>query len=123
MQILIDMNLSPLWVEFLENNGHTATHWKSIGPANAPDSELMVWAKTNGHVVFTQDLDFTHLIAFAEAHGPSIFQVRTMNNMPDAIGSIVISALTQFEQMLKSGAIVVVDQRRARARILPLRSN
>ena len=121
MRILIDMNLSPQWIEFLTRHSHTPAHWKNIGPENAPDSELMSWAKANDHIVFTQDLDFTHLIALAEASGPSIFQIRTMNNMPDSIGDMVISALKQFEQMLKDGAIVVVDQRRARARILPLR--
>jgi len=121
MQILIDMNLSPLWVDFFKKQNLSAVHWKDIGKANAPDIELIAWARANNHLVFTQDLDFTHLIALTRADGPSILQVRTMNNLPDAIGTTVLAAITQFNDILTRGAIVVVDQHRARARVLPLR--
>ena len=30
MKLLIDMNLSPLWVEFFERNGLYAVHWSRI---------------------------------------------------------------------------------------------
>ena len=45
MKILIDMNLSPTWVAVLEEAGHTATHWSNVGSLNAPDREIMAWAK------------------------------------------------------------------------------
>ena len=41
MKILIDMNLSPAWTDCLEKIGIEATHWSKIGPADAPDSEIM----------------------------------------------------------------------------------
>lgn len=41
MNILIDMNLSPRWVEMLNNAGHHATHWISVGDKGAPDTVLM----------------------------------------------------------------------------------
>jgi predicted nuclease of predicted toxin-antitoxin system len=31
MKILIDMNLSPLWVRFLVTDGIEAVHWSAIG--------------------------------------------------------------------------------------------
>jgi hypothetical protein len=39
MKILIDMNLSPAWVSVLEEAGHTASHWSTIGSLNASDDE------------------------------------------------------------------------------------
>ena len=36
MRFLIDMNLSPKWVEFLTNSGHEAAHWVDIGAPDAP---------------------------------------------------------------------------------------
>jgi len=53
MKILIDMNLSPAWVSVLEEAGHTASHWSTIGSLNAPDRDVLFWAKANGYVLFT----------------------------------------------------------------------
>ena len=58
MRFLIDMSLSPKWVELLTEAGHQATHWTNIGPGNAPDSELLSYAQTNELVILTNDLDF-----------------------------------------------------------------
>ncbi len=57
MKLLLDMNLSPSWVDFLENAGFQSVHWSNIGSHDAPDKEIMTWAKANGYVVFTHDLD------------------------------------------------------------------
>jgi predicted nuclease of predicted toxin-antitoxin system len=32
--------------------GLVALRWSNIGAINAPDSELMAWAATNGYVIF-----------------------------------------------------------------------
>ena len=34
MKILIDMNLSPMWVQFLVSHGIEAVHWSTIGDAS-----------------------------------------------------------------------------------------
>ena len=67
MKILIDMNLSPAWVSVLEEAGHTASHWSTIGSLNAPDREVLLWAKANGYLLFTHDLDFGAILAATEA--------------------------------------------------------
>ena len=67
MKILIDMNLSPAWVSVLEDAGHTASHWSAIGSMNAPDREILSWAKMNGYVLFTHDLDFGAILAATAA--------------------------------------------------------
>ena len=44
MKILIDMNLSPKWVQEFKNYNIEAKHWFDVGRFDAPDSALMDWA-------------------------------------------------------------------------------
>ena len=121
MKLLVDMNLSPDWVELLKQAGWEAVHWSKVGNLRAADSEIMAWTKRNGWVVFTHDLDFGSLLALTQAEGPSVIQVRTQDVTPAAIGELVVSALRQFEPELEQGALIVLDESRARARVLPLK--
>jgi predicted nuclease of predicted toxin-antitoxin system len=41
MKLLLDMNLSPAWVPVLQQEGWQTSHWASVGPINAPDTEIM----------------------------------------------------------------------------------
>jgi len=36
MRFLIDMNLTPRWVQYLRSAGYEAIHWSSVGPLSAP---------------------------------------------------------------------------------------
>jgi predicted nuclease of predicted toxin-antitoxin system len=119
MKLLVDMNLSPEWVRVLEEGGWEATHWSKIGDAGASDSEIMTWAKANGHVVFTHDLDFGAILAATKAQSPSVLQIRTKDVNPHHIRNLVISVLNQFKVQLEKGALVSVDESTSRARILP----
>jgi predicted nuclease of predicted toxin-antitoxin system len=80
----------------------------------------LAWARANDFVVFTHDLDFTTLLALSHATGPSVLQIRTQDVLPSAIGRLVIRVLQQHEAALTQGALVSVDDLRARIRILPL---
>ncbi len=120
MKILVDMNLAPAWVEVLVRSGWETVHWSTVGDPRAPDYILMKWARTNGHVVFTHDLDFSALLAASGAEGPSVIQVRAQDILPTHLELLVVSALRQFETQLDRGALVVVEEARTRARLLPL---
>ncbi len=93
MKLLLDMNLSPMWVRFLEENGFVITH----------------------------DLDFSALLASTEAVGPSVLQVRTQDVLPDTVGSDVVRVLREHRAALDQGAIVSVDALASRVRVLPIR--
>lgn len=86
MKLLLDMNLPPAWVRFLQEEGFAALHWSTVGDSKATDATTMEWARRAGHVVVTHDLDFSALLAATEATGPSVIQVRTQDVLPDAIG-------------------------------------
>jgi predicted nuclease of predicted toxin-antitoxin system len=121
MKLLVDMNLSPDWVAVLKGAGWETEHWSNVGDPRAADSEIMAWAKEHGQVVFTHDLDFGSLLALTQAEGPSVIQVRTQDVTPAAIGTLVIGSLRRFQSELESGALIILDEGRTRARILPLR--
>ncbi|MBI3609981.1 MAG: DUF5615 family PIN-like protein [Nitrospirae bacterium] len=120
MKLLIDMNLSPQWIPVFERWGWQAVHWSSVGDARATDRVIMDWARANGYIVFTHDLDFGGLLAVTQAKGPSVIQVRAQDVMPRHLEEIVIKALKQYKAQLESGALITVDESTSRARILPI---
>jgi len=121
MKILIDMNLSPDWVEVLRRDGFDSIHWSRLGDPRASGQTIMDWARANDHVVFTHDLDFSTVLAMTQARGPSVRQVRTQGVLPTSIADVVIRALRQFSPQVAAGAIVVVEPRRSCVRLLPIR--
>jgi predicted nuclease of predicted toxin-antitoxin system len=50
MKLLVDMNLSPRWIGLLTDAGIEAAHWSFLGPHDAPDSEIMAYARTKNCV-------------------------------------------------------------------------
>ena len=120
MKLLIDMNLSPRWVAHLASAGHEALHWSQIGDPGAPDAAIMRYARENGFVVLTQDLDFGAILAATSSREPSVVQIRAENLSPDVIGAAVVIALRQMESELQAGALLTVDPSRTRLTLLPL---
>jgi predicted nuclease of predicted toxin-antitoxin system len=121
MKLLIDMNLSPRWVDLLINADFEATHWSALGAYNASDSEIMAYAKANEYIVLTHDLDFSTILAATHGEKPSVVQIRANDVNPDVIGKQVIAALQQLSTDLDDGALLTVDTNRTRVRLLPLR--
>jgi len=121
MKLVVDMNLSPRWVEVLAQAGVEAAHWSMLGARNASDSEIMAYASANHCVVLTHDLDFSAILAANKGVTPSVVQIRSDDVNPDVIGSQVISALRQMESELSQGALLTVDPVRTRVSVLPLK--
>ena len=121
MKLLVDMNLSPTWVEALRTMGFDATHWSSLWDPRAPDREILAYASSNGYIVFTNDLDFGAILAASGGSSPSVIQVRAADVSPGSLASTVRDALVQFAEWLDAGALVTVETSRLRARILPLK--
>ena len=120
MKILLDMNLSPAWVPILEEEGHIASHWSTLGLLNASDREILSWAKENGYVLFTHDLDFGAILAATEAEGPSVIQIRAQDISPAHATHLLLIILDQFSKSLLQGALISVDEERSRVRLLPI---
>lgn len=114
------MNLSPDWVDVFQRHGWEAVHWSTIGDPKAKDRDIMRRAKTLGWVVFTHDLDFGAILAVTRAEGPSVVQVRTQDVSPVYLAPIILPVLRTHEAALERGALVIIDEKKSRVRILPL---
>ncbi len=85
MRFLIDMNLSPDWIDVLTEEGWETVHWATVGAHRATDETIMTWAREHGYVVVTHDLDFAALLAATRAVGPSVIQMRAQDVLPGSL--------------------------------------
>ena len=122
MKLIVDMNLSPRWVGALADAGFEAAHWSTLGAKNSPYAEIMAYAKIRDYVVLTHDLDFGAILAATHGEKPSVVQIRAEDVSPDVIGTLVIAALRQMAHELEEGALLTVDPKRTRLRLLPLQA-
>lgn len=120
MKLLVDMNLSPRWVSYLEKAQFRAEHWSNVGSAHAADGELMTYAAVHDFIVLTSDLDFGAILAATHRSKPSVIQVRSRNLDPGFTGTIVVQALLRLEAELRAGALLTVEEASTRVRLLPL---
>ncbi|MFM7099728.1 MAG: DUF5615 family PIN-like protein [Verrucomicrobiota bacterium] len=120
MTVVVDNCLPVSWVSYLQRRGFPTRHWRELGPPNAPDSAIMLWARTHGAVVLTHDLDFTKLLFQTRAALPSVIQLRVDDVRPMAVGEDVVLVLTRHAAELQGGALITVKGHKARLRTLPL---
>ena len=122
MRFLIDMNLTPRWVQRLIEAGHECCHWSQIGPPATPDSEICDYAREHGFVLVTNDLDFPRILAFAADAKPSVILLRGEPLVPEFRAPAVLDAIRTCSAELENGAILTIDwSDKVRARLLPLR--
>jgi predicted nuclease of predicted toxin-antitoxin system len=122
MKIVIDMNMSPKWCSVLNSAGHNARHWSEIGAAESEDLEILDWARANEHIILTADLDFAGILAASGDSRPSVVVMRLGRHSPALHGSLVTGAIERFADDLRKGAVLSIDNKSLRARLLPLAS-
>lgn len=120
MKLLVDMNLSPSWVDRLVLLGFEAAHWSSLGAITATDHEILAYARGYGMVVVTHDLDFSAILAASAEATPSVVQIRTQDLLSDETVSIVARAIDTHRTNIERGALLAIDDGGTRARLLPL---
>ena len=121
VKLLVDMNLSPSWIERLVRHGFEAVRWSTIGAATAPDYEILTWVDEHGFVLITNDLDFSSILAASAAATPSVVQIRSQKLLSDAIVSAVAAAREARRGNIERGRTAPDRQAAARVRVLPLR--
>lgn len=119
MRFVVDMNLSPQWATLLASDGHDALHWREVGPEDASDDAIMVWAAHEGRCVLTADLDFAAMVAMRGLSAPSVVQLRGTNTDPAVTGDLVRRAINDAGPALHGGAILTIDASQARLRLGP----
>jgi predicted nuclease of predicted toxin-antitoxin system len=120
VKILVDMCLSPDWVEYFATQDIEARHWSDLGDPRASDSVIMDFARRHQMVVFTHDLDFGGILTLTQAVRPSVIQVRSKDPFPEVIGVLVASAIAEHGAHLAAGVLLTIEPDRMRVRILPI---
>ncbi|MSU50630.1 MAG: hypothetical protein EXS37_16340 [Opitutus sp.] len=108
------MNLSPDWIPVLATHGFDCAHWRHLGAAKAEDRAIFDHAQQSRSIILTQDLDFGVILAQTNATSPSVVLLHA--------GTRVIAALRTCARELADGAILTLDDKRHRVRLLPLRA-
>jgi predicted nuclease of predicted toxin-antitoxin system len=76
LEFLADMNISPLTVEQLRQQGLNVIRVSEIMKSNSKDKEVLAYARDNNKVLITQDLDFSMLLAVGGYTKPSVINLR-----------------------------------------------
>ncbi len=81
----------------------------------------MDYTRAHQFVVLTHDLDLGSVLAATKGAKPSVVQIRSERVSPALIGDQVGLGLRQMASELEDGALLSIDLKRARMRLLPLR--
>ncbi len=104
MRFLVDAQLPPALADLMREHGHQAEHVIDIGPSDAPDRDLWLYALMHEAVIVTKDEDFADMVAVSET-GPPVAWVRTGNVRRAAL-------LTWFEQLIPQLVAAIDDGER-----------
>jgi predicted nuclease of predicted toxin-antitoxin system len=122
VNILVDMNLSPEWVEFLARPGWIIRRWNEVGQATAEDPDIALWAAQNKFAVLTQDLDFSDILFMTQAAAPSLILLRYQDEHAAEFRIHVQRCIVEMEKQLTAPFLLVIDRHHARWRPLPIGS-
>jgi len=120
MKILLDMNIPLKYVALFAAKGMKAVRWSDIGLPNATDQEIVEYASQYGFIVMTCDLDFGTILAITHRYKPSVVQIRGSIIYAEEAIDIIVAALLQRAEDLKKGALLSIDSKNVRLRLLPL---
>ena len=120
MKILLDMNIPLMYSSLLEEKGIDSTRWSDLGSCNAKDTEIMGFARDNDYIVLTCDLDFSAILSTTHDLKPSVVQIRASLIHAERAVDLIAEALKSNADDLERGALLSIDIKKARLRLLPL---
>jgi len=120
MKLLLDVNITLKYAALLAERGVEALRWSDVGAMNELDSEIMDYAFENDFIVLTCDLDFGTILSVTHNLKPSVIQVRASAFYAERAMDLIAAALSRFADDLQKGAILPIDIKKARSRLLPL---
>lgn len=121
VKLLADMNISPQTVKTLKQEGWDVIRMTDVLSPTTPDGEILNWAGNNNHIVVTQDLDFSTLLALSGRHHPSLITLRLGDADPQTVTKRLLVILPKVIAALLEGSAVTVTDTAVRVRGLPIR--
>ena len=120
MKFLLNMELARSTAVFLRTEGYDAVHLREEGLQRLPDQRIVEKARREGQVIITHDLDFGRLVVLSLDRMPSVITLRLDNMQAAQVNHYLTEALGQFMEELETGALVSVNERAIRVRVLPV---
>jgi len=120
LEFLADMNISPLTVEQLRQQGWNIIRVSEKMNSNSKDKEVLAYARDNNKVLITQDLDFSMLLAVGGYTKPSVINLRLEKAHPDYVTTRIMEVVAAMAKELEEGVVISVDETSARYRNLPI---
>lgn len=114
------MGVSPRVVQWLRDQGHDAMHLREQGLQRMPDDQIFAKAATESRVILTFDLDFGEIVASSASKEVSVVVFRLRDTRTDHVISRLNDVLSASSEVLSTGSIIVVEDRRYRVRHLPI---
>lgn len=121
IRLLADVHISPKTVADLQKQGYEIMRSSEFLPTNAPDINILEFARTENWVVLTQDLDFSMLVALSRYSQPSLITLRLSSAKPDIVTQKLLEVLPQIEEALQEGSAITIQDESIRIRKLPVR--
>jgi len=120
MKFLVDNALSPILAKGLREAGFEAVHVRDIGMHSAADQMIFEYARQTEMTIVTADTDFGTLLALWQHSRPSVIIFRTSDKRPKTQLSLLLNQVSEIQDALSEGSIVVFEDTRLRIRHLPI---
>jgi predicted nuclease of predicted toxin-antitoxin system len=120
MKIMLDMNIPLKYSFLLRNKGFDAVRWQDVGALDAADEEIVEYVIEHDFIILTCDLDFSAILSSTRKNKPSIIQLRVSVIHAEHVVELVTVALKKYFYEISKGAILSIDTKNSRIRLLPL---
>ena len=102
MRFLVDAQLPPALARLLRDHGHEAEHVTDVGPPDAPDHGIWLYALEHGAVIVTKDEDFADMVATGR-EAPTVVWVRIGNTRRAVLLAWFEPLIERVAEMVDSG--------------------
>jgi predicted nuclease of predicted toxin-antitoxin system len=120
MRFLADMGISQRVVTWLREQSHDAVHLRDQGLQRLANGDICTKAMQESRIILTWDLDFAEILALSRQQIVSAVIFRLHNTRSVHVIHRLERVLTESAQDLEDGAIISVEERRHRVRLLPV---
>ena len=97
MKLLLDQGLPRSAAALLSQVDIDTIHVAQVGLSAAEDTEILLYAQNDKHVVVTLDADFHALLALTEATSPSVIRIRIQRLRAQALTELLVTVINKCE--------------------------
>ena len=119
MRFIADMCMDVRVASWLNSQGHDATHLRDEGLQRLPNGGVFEKAVAESRIVVTFDLDYGEIVALSKGRKTGVILFRLRNSRTAFVIQRLSDVISECEDALSRGAIVIVEEARHRVREFP----